>query len=427
MKFFFPDSLDQVDPSFDFINETRSNFRVRQRDDLYAHEIFETPPYDGLLISKGIVDGVGAGTSKYSMSQRHRLYRLGVQEFFRLDSVRHKKLETIGDCGAFSYVKEEKPPYTVDEVIDFYETCNFDYGISIDHVILGYNQKLDYSLPNLDIVPPDWRERQKITLDLAEIFLKRHQDRHCRFIPVGVVQGWSPHSYAEAFAKLQDMGYKMISLGGLVPLKTQEILDILNAISPLRKAEVGIHLLGVTRLDSIQKFQDYGVVSFDSTSPLRKAFMDEKDNYFTNGRTFSAIRVPQVDASPKLRKRIASGEIDQVAALELEKRCMKALHGFDTGITGMDDTITALRDYEDLVRGPDYDITAYEEALKQMPWKNCDCDICRSIGINVIIFRGAERNRRRGFHNLYVFYKMLEGGLRQECEIDPIQRSSAAN
>jgi hypothetical protein len=37
MKFFFPDSQDQVDPRFDFESEEHSPFRVRQRDDRYAH------------------------------------------------------------------------------------------------------------------------------------------------------------------------------------------------------------------------------------------------------------------------------------------------------------------------------------------------------------------------------------------------------
>jgi hypothetical protein len=61
VKFFFPDSQDLVDPSFDFSDETRSEHRVRQRDDHYAHEVFSSPPYDGLLVSKAIVDGTAAG------------------------------------------------------------------------------------------------------------------------------------------------------------------------------------------------------------------------------------------------------------------------------------------------------------------------------------------------------------------------------
>ena len=36
MKFFFPDSQDLVDPSFDFTTETRSETRLRHRDRIRA-------------------------------------------------------------------------------------------------------------------------------------------------------------------------------------------------------------------------------------------------------------------------------------------------------------------------------------------------------------------------------------------------------
>lgn len=49
MRFYFPDSQDQIDPSFEFIGETRSPTRIRQRDDLYAHEALDPCPYDGVL------------------------------------------------------------------------------------------------------------------------------------------------------------------------------------------------------------------------------------------------------------------------------------------------------------------------------------------------------------------------------------------
>ena len=29
--------------------------------------------------------------------------------------------------------------------------------------------------------------------------------------------------------------------------------------------------------------------------------------------------------------------------------------------------------------------------------------MCREAGIHAIVFRGSERNKRRGFHNLHVF------------------------
>lgn len=42
VKFYLPDSQDHVDPSFDFETEKRGVMRRRQRDDLYAHEVFRT-------------------------------------------------------------------------------------------------------------------------------------------------------------------------------------------------------------------------------------------------------------------------------------------------------------------------------------------------------------------------------------------------
>src|SRR2546425_1360668 len=85
MKFFFPDSQDLVDPSFDFHTERRAVDRLRQRDDVYAHEVFSAPAYDGILVSKGIVEGFGGSGGRYTLAQRHRLLRVGVREFFRLD------------------------------------------------------------------------------------------------------------------------------------------------------------------------------------------------------------------------------------------------------------------------------------------------------------------------------------------------------
>ena len=45
------------------------------------------------------------------------------------------------------------------------------------------------------------------------------------------------------------------------------------------------------------------------------------------------------------------------------------------------------------------------------------CTVCTEIGVEVIIFRGADRNRRRGFHNLAVFSQRLRRELdRVRCE-----------
>src|SRR3954454_17982991 len=166
MRFYFPDSQDQIDPSFDFETEERSPYRIRQRDDRYAHEVLDPVPYSGMLISKAMVDGVG-GAGRYSAQQRQRLYRVGIRDFFRLDAVPGPRLDTLGDCGAFSYVRDSEPPYSVDDVIDFYEGIGVDAGISLDHVLLGF--ELHPPLSD-DLLPAEWPRRRQLTLDLAERF-----------------------------------------------------------------------------------------------------------------------------------------------------------------------------------------------------------------------------------------------------------------
>ena len=416
VKFFFADSFDMVDPTFDFETESRSELRVRQRDDQYPHEIFPTPPYDGVLVSKSMVDGHGAVGSRYSLAQRQRFWRNGVRSFMRLDQGAEKSspahppqtLQTMGDCGAFSYVKEKVPPVTTTEVINFYERCGFDYGISVDHVILGYESKAGAVLPGFVDVFTEWRERQKITLDLASDFLKEARSSGARFVPYGVAQGWNPASYAESVKELQKIGYLKIALGGMVPLRTSSILECLEAIQGVKNPSTEFHMLGVTRCDHIHLFQAYGVTSFDSTSPLRQAFKDAKDNYYTRERNFTAIRIPQVEGNARLQARIRSGELSQDRTRELERKCLWGLKEFDKGALSVEDTLDCLVEYEQVHHPGESKASIYRETLTQRPWSKCECQICRAIGIQVIVFRGTERNKRRGFHNLNVFFENLQ-------------------
>lgn len=417
MKFFFPDSHDSVDPSFDFEAETRAEFRIRQRDDQYAHEIFEEPPFDGVLVSKAIVDGSGSAPGKYSLAQRHRLFRLGVRDFLRLDArPGGRRLETIGDCGAFSYVREEYPPFAVEDVIQFYSVCGFDYGMSVDHAILDYfpdADQLDLGgvASDRDEAVARCRKRQGITQELAEDFWNLHRSQGCEFTPVGVAQGWSPDSYAKAVEKLQEIGYTMIALGGMVPLKTRDILECLERIAHVRRPETRLHLLGVTRCDHVEDFQRYGVVSFDSTMPLMQAFKDGKDNYHTLRRPYTAVRVPQVQGNPRLQRQIGAGQVNQGEARRLEQACLRALREYGREAIPVEAVLDTVLEYERLHDGKTDRSAAYRQVLEDRPWEDCPCEVCAQIGINVIIFRGAERNRRRGFHNLTVLYDRLHHNL----------------
>lgn len=405
MKFFFPDSHDLVDPSFDFVTERKTFAGSRQQSQLYAHEVLEKPPYDGMLLSKAMVDPHSSSKSvRYSFAQVQRLKRVGAREFLRLARKGEtKRLETMGDCGSFSYVNETDPPYGVDSVIQFYLDCQFDYGISLDHVILAYNQ--DES--KLEPILPELRRRFEITLEKADEFLKRQRQDKLPFCPIGAAQGWSANSYKKAVSSLQKMGYRYIALGGMVPLKTSEILETLEAIKSVRKQETKLHLLGISRLEKLDAFESAGVHSLDSTSPLKKAFMDDRENYHTQERTYTAIRIPQVEGNAQLKKRILSGAVDFSAARKLELACFDAAIAFDSGKAKSTHLVELLREYEALWHGKKDDSARYAETLEDRPWRSCPCAICRSLGIHVVLFRGAERNRRRGFHNLYILRERI--------------------
>ena len=411
MKFFFPDSHDLVDPSFNFQTEERSPNRIRHQHDLYAHELFDKPPYHGLLLSKAIVDGTQKGAGKYTGPQRLRLLRTGVRKFFRLEGT---KIEVMGDCGAFAYVRESVPPYSVDEVLSFYEQCDFDHGVSVDHVILGFAMDDKESLiPNKQLT--DFKERREITLALARDFLRQHKKRKLKFTPVGVAQGWSPSSYADSVASLEKMGYQRIGVGGLVPLKTDEILASLDRIADKRKKTTALHLFGVTRIDSLNRFQAAGVTSFDSTSPLLHAFKHDSKNYFTPKTEYAAIRIPQVEGNAKLAMRIRSGEINQENAIRLERRCLALIRTYGKTGRGLKDVLSFLQEYNQLFDGRKDRSEMYGRTLQEAPWKQCRCAVCKALGINVVIFRGAERNRRRGFHNIYVTSERLRKKLLQSA------------
>jgi hypothetical protein len=408
MQFYLPDAQDLVDPSFDFLREERGIDRMRQRTDAYAHELFDRPPYDGMLVSKGIVK------ERYTLAQQQRLLRLGVHKFLRLDeSFTTKNMAVMGDCGAFSYRDEPDPPYSVIEVVQFYDQAAFTYGISVDHVILAFRPEWDDPASKDDPAAAEAYRRRELTLTLAAEFMK--ESRGCRFSPMGVAQGWSPKSYADSVVKLQKMGYSYIAIGGLVPLKTIDVLQVLEEAAKFRKADTRFHLLGITRLDRIFDFARYGTASFDSTAPLLQAFKSEKDNYQTQNGNFIALRVPQVDANAKLKARILAGEVSQATAIKLERGALSILRQYADWNVPMEDALRALMDYallfDEGLTGEPAKIEAreqlYRDTLSGRPWDKCPCNICKKIGHEVIIFRGAERNRRRGFHNIDIFYRRL--------------------
>lgn len=420
MKFIFADSLDYVDPAFDFIADRSAADRQPYWDDAYPHEILGYAPYDGVLVSRGIV-GDHRIKGKYTASQARRFGLVGVRKFLRLDKPEFAHLDIFGDCGAFTYVQDDRPPYTPAEMADFYDECGFTHGCSVDHIIFDF----DPTLSGMAGGTADARQRFDITLENAVAFRSEAVAMGARFKPLGVVQGWSPGSMAEAARRLVAMGYDYLALGGMVPLKSPEIKLCLGAIRDAVPAGTRLHILGFAKADDIDSFHGYDIASFDTTSPLIRAFKDAKQNYYLPGdglalSYFTAIRVPQAIENPKLQRLVKRGAFRAEDLVELEALALSSLRAFDRGEAALEDALHHVLVYST----PLFEERRFEECgdsptlarlreryritLAARPWQRCPCAICREASVDVIIYRGSNRNKRRGIHNLAIYKDHIE-------------------
>lgn len=420
MKFIFADSLDLVDPGYDFIRDRHSDGRAPYWNDVYPHQLLGRPPYDGILVSRGIVGGAAVG-GKYSEAQAMRFRRVGARAFLRLDTPELAELPIFGDCGAFTYHREDVPPYTPDDMLEFYTDGDFTHGCSVDHIIFDF----DMSVVGLGGGSAEARRRMDIRLENADVFLKASRSMPKSFTPLGVVQGWSPASMGEAARQLCAMGYDYVALGGTVPLKSPQIKACLEAVRAAVPLDTRIHILGFAKADGITTFGQYRIASFDTTSPLLRAFKDAKQNYYmprADGKLdyYTAVRIPQAVENTKLVRLAKRGAINQEELLRLERSALQMLRRFDRDEAEVDETLEAVIAYAapallgatiaDLPGSNDLAtlIARYRRTLEDRPWKKCGCEICSSLGIEVVIFRASNRNKRRGIHNIQVFKTIVD-------------------
>ncbi|EPF1479380.1 hypothetical protein GHT98_11430 [Pseudomonas aeruginosa] len=424
MKFLYADTQDYVDPEYDFINDRNAPGRKRYWDDQYAHEMMVPVPYDGLLVSMSAVrPAVGVSNSKvrYSTAEQQRFLREGARKFLRLDESKFRDSMVMGDCGAFAYVEHPTPAYSPLEVVDFYTDAGFTHGCSPDHIIFS----CDSSNPTAESQSEDTIYRYNITQENAREFLRLTIEAGRPFEPLGAVQGWSPKSMAAAAKSLEEMGYRYLAIGGLVPLKVEQIHEVLKELRAAIKPETNIHLLGFAKAERIHEFTNYGITSFDSTSPLIRAFKDAKANYYLENSTdnldyYTAIRIPQAIENPRLMQGIKRGVLSAEELQLKEAIALKSLREYDKGIISYELAVCALADYLRLTLSGS--ITSATELEKEVaknirlitptlidkPWQKCQCSICKSAGVETIIFRASNRNKRRGFHNLGVYHRHLQ-------------------
>jgi len=420
LKFIYADSLDYVDPEFDFETDRTRKGRLVHADDQFPHEFLRRAPYDGILVSRGIV-GSWDMRGKYTDSQAMRFRRDGARAFLRYSEKAFPGSIVFGDCGAFQYRNLDEPPYTAKDMVEFYADGGFTHGCSVDHLIYDFD---DEPARTMREVPTAVRDRYNITLSLAADFLRESRKVGKQFTPLGVVQGWSAGSMAAAATKLAKMGYTYLAVGGMVPLNEQQIHRALSAIRAAVPSKIRLHLLGFGKIERLHEYASYGVASFDTTSPLLRAFKDARRNYFAPNRNggldyYTAIRVPQVTRNTKLKHRALQGRLDQERALVLEREALNSLRFYDRRRAKLGAVLEKVIAYWEALNWSDQVSNAkrerarilqmqlYRRTLEDRPWEACSCRTCKEGGIESVIFRSSNRNKRRGIHNLHVFYKHL--------------------
>src|SRR3954469_8678103 len=177
MKFIFSAALDMVDPRFDFIADESPAGRKPYWYHSLSPELLGYAPYDGVLVSRGIV-GDHRFKGKYTASQSMRFSRVGAREFLRLNREDLRALPIYGDCGAFSYVHFEVPPYKPEEMIEFYEHGGFTHGCSADYIIFDF----DRHARGLEGGTEAARQRFDVTLENADQFLNVTRQQKSPFV-----------------------------------------------------------------------------------------------------------------------------------------------------------------------------------------------------------------------------------------------------
>jgi hypothetical protein len=421
MRFIFADSLDTIDPAYDFLADRNGTGRTIHRDDQYPHEFLDEAPYDGILVSRGIV-GDARHPGKYSEAQLMRFRREGARRFLRYPESRFPGSMMMGDCGAFTYRNLPEPPYSADDTAEFYADGGFTHGCSPDHLIFDFDEPGVER--TIEEVPADVRNRFEITLQNAAEFYHAGGRVGGGFIPMGVIQGWSTASMAQSARSLADMGYDYLAIGGTVPLKIDQIRRVLAAMRDALPSRVRLHLLGFGKIEELASLEEYGVTSFDTTSPLLRAYKDARKNYWArtpNGDLsyYTAIRIPQATENNKLKQKALEGSLNQEDVRLLEDAALQGVRAYAARSASLDQGLDAVMDYwaalnwdEEASPSRRADAAAkqrkvYASTLVDRPWERCSCRVCREAGVEALIFRTSNRNKRRGIHNLHVFHTHL--------------------
>lgn len=407
--YFLPDWDDFVDAEFDFDGDKFSDSVRSKRNEKHCSQLVAPARLsDGILVSLAQSFGGKGLLRALEAKSPNSLAPTPVKVHFGLTEDQW----AFGDCGAFSYVNEDAPTVTIEQAVATYERYGFDLGASIDHIpVPEVVQKGKRRI----LSKGEQRARVMVTIENAAKFMDEWRAREYRFTPVGVVQALSPDEYAETVSAYAEMGYRRVALGGLVPKGDEEILAIVRAVDKYMKKShrrPWMHLMGVYRPKLQAAFRELGVDSFDSATYFRKAWLRSDQNYLgADGKWYAAIRVPP-SHDPRTAKRLESSGVSQTEVAKMEQSALNALIRYAARKLSVEKTLQAVVEYDSLLSRGEADSKSMEEAYRRTllarPWELCQCGACRDAGIHVLVFRGLNRNKRRGAHNTLALYQSLQ-------------------
>ena len=407
--YFLPDWDDLIDPSFDFEADRFSGPTRAARKDKHCCVLLRPPASDGILVS------LAQQTTKKGPLRRPSGTELGslapppLRRHFGLSNDQF----LFGDCGAFTYVNDQVPSISVESAVGLYETYGFDFGASVDHIPV---KTLRRNGEWIDLSKTERQARVDLTRRYALHFLTVARERKARFQPVGTIQGLTPGQYARSVLEYYEFGYRHLAIGGLVPLQDSQIEEIVRAVIATADSlpcRPWIHLFGIFRPRLQSVFRELKIDSFDSASYFRKAWLRSSQNYLSaNGQWYTAIRVPMT-SDARFRKRLEAAGVDPTQLVQAEQEVLRLLCQYDRNAVGLAPVLDAVLSYDQyLPRSSETQSMRgqYRRTLLDRPWRNCKCTFCKQLGIHMLIFRGANRNRRRGAHNTLMLYGMVSSG-----------------
>ena len=401
MKYYLPNWEDRVDPGYNFLTEEHSAAHVADpKTDSYIWEIFpkEELPIDGVLVSRAALESVRS-SEKVALD-------VGIHKFLRLP----ESAPVIADCGAWSYLKETKPTYDPIEILSYYDKLGVNYGVTVDHLVLaGYeNQR---------------QQRMEITYTNAvkayEVWRKTYREK---FDLLAAIQGWDADDYVRMLRNYLKRGMTHLAIGGLGKSPRSEALIVISRVTDeVRESSTKptlLHLFGLGRISlfpSLARLENLGVeVSFDTASWLRRAWIGGNYYMVRDDRltSYTSLRIPQIGTKRTGLKGRSVQETSLPNLKNLEHESLETIRGYSEGKEPMSKVVETVGEFDmALVRSGSFNYRllteiepTYQRTLQDKPWQSCDCPICRHIGVEVALFRGNNRNRRRGFHNIFTMY-----------------------